>query len=141
MTASEVESLEDRTVLDGDPYGGSGGYGSGSGSTGGTTPGGSGGGMTGGYSTAATGGLLRPNGQEWFETFGTDPLTGVVAVSRDLPGGLRLSYASDSAVTLPIVNIDTTWNSSSTLTGPLTASLVINGTTHSSVVLSQTGVV
>jgi hypothetical protein len=83
--------------------------------------------------------LLRPNGQEWFETFGTDPLTGVVAVSRDLPGGLRLGYASDSAVPKPIVTVETTWTDSTTPTGPLTVSLIINNVTHSTVVLSHVG--
>ena len=55
------------------------------------------GGMTGGgtfagtFLSSASSFALRPNGQQWFETFGTDPLSGVVAVHRDLPGGLSLN--------------------------------------------------
>ena len=89
---------------------------------------------------SVSGGVLRPAGQEWFETFGTDPLSGVVAVHRDLPGGLALSYSSDTALTLPIITADTTWNTTSLPTGPLTATLKINGVTQSSVVIDQTGI-
>ena len=126
MTTSQTETLEDRAMLDGDPYGmgGSmpGGMGSGrTGSTGtgttpgtttttggtgttttggttgtGTTTGGtstgggtSGGTMVGSFLGSVNGGVLRPSGQEWFETFGTDPLSGVVSVHRDLPADWR----------------------------------------------------
>ena len=160
-TTTQTEALEDRAMLDGDPYGmggsmpggmGTGGTGStttmptGTGTTGGTgtttttTGGGTNGTtMAGSFLGAVNGGVLRPSGQEWFETFGTDPLSGVVGVHRDLPGGLSLSYSSDTASTLPIVAIDTTWNSASLPTGPLTATLKINGVTHSSVVIDHTG--
>jgi len=99
-TTTETEALEDRAMLDGDPYGmggsmpgglGTGGTGStttmptGTGTTGGTgtTTTTTGGGttgttMAGSFLGAVNGGVLRPSGQEWFETFGTDPLSGVV---------------------------------------------------------------
>lgn len=95
--------------------------------------------MAGTFLGSVSGGVLRPAGQQWFETFGTDPLSGVVAVNRDLPGDLSLSYSSDAALTLPIVTADTTWDSISLPTGPLTATLTINGVTQSSVVIDQTG--
>ncbi len=165
-----TEALEDRAMLDGDPYGtggsmpggmggtGTGGTGStggtgttggtgstsgtgGTGSTGGMTGGGTGTTMSGSFLGSVTGGIVHPNGQQWFETFGTDPLSGVVAVHRDLPGGLGLGYASDTAVALPIVTVDTTWNSSTLPTGPLTATLKINGISQSSVVIDQAGMV
>ncbi|MEI7702879.1 MAG: RHS repeat domain-containing protein, partial [Planctomycetia bacterium] len=155
MTATSIEPLEDRTVLDGpDPYGGTGsnpntgGTGAigGTGSTGGTgATGGTGGSYAGGtmagqFLSSANGGVLRPNGQQWFETFGTDPLSGVVAVHRDLPGGLTLNYSSDTVSLLPIVTLDTSWMGASLPTGPITATLKINGTTQSSVVIDQTGI-
>lgn len=157
-TTSKTETLEDRAMLDGDPYGmggsmpggmdtgGSGsttttttGTGTGTSTGTGTTTTGTGMTTTGTFLGSVSGGVLRPSGQEWFETFGTDPLSGVVAVHRDLPGGLALSYSSDSALTLPIVTADTTWSVASLPTGPLTATLKINGVTQSSVVINQTG--
>jgi RHS repeat-associated protein len=102
--------------------------------------------MTGGgtfagtFLSSASSFALRPNGQQWFETFGTDPLSGVVAVHRDLPGGLSLNYSSDTAVAKPIVAVDTTWNSTSLPTGPLTATLKIGGVTQSSVTIDHTGI-
>ena len=162
-TTSQTETLEDRAMLDGDPYGMGGSMpgGMGTSGTGSTTPTtttttgtstgtgttatgtttGTGMTTTGTFLGSVSGGVLRPGGQEWFETFGTDPLSGVVAVHRDLPGGLALSYSSDSALTLPIVTADTTWSVSSLPTGPLTATLKINGVTQSSVVINQTGLV
>ena len=102
----QSETLKDRAMLDGDPYGSGGGMltspTSGGGTTGGTDTG-TGSGTTTGGTTAGkflgsvSGGVLRPAGQEWFETSGTDPLSGVVALHRDLPGGLALSYLSDTA--------------------------------------------
>ena len=153
ITTTQTESLEDRAMLDGDPYGMGGstpdGMGTGTGTTSGTGTTTTGSTTTSGGTTGTTtagsflgevnGGMLRPSGQERFETFGTDPLSGVVAVHRDLPGGLSLSYSSDTASTLPIVAIDTTWNSATLPTGPLTATLKINGVTQSSVVIDHTG--
>ena len=111
------------------------GYSGGSSSTGTTS-----GTMAGVFLTPGSSGILKPNGQQWFETFGTDPLSGVVSVQRDLPGGLALSYSSDTASLLPIVTTDTTWNIASLPTGPLTATLSINGVTQASVVIDQTGI-
>lgn len=107
------------------------------GSTGSTTGGSTFGGT---FLSSASSFALRPNGQQWFETFGTDPLSGVVAVHRDLPGGLSLNYSSDTAVGKPIVAIDTTWNFASLPTGPLTATLKIGGVTQSSVTIDHTGI-
>lgn len=166
LAASQIEQLEDRTVLDADPYGAMGGMPGGtttyttppptgttttpppamipptttSGSTGATT-GMTGGGTFGGtFLSSASSFTLRPNGQQWFETFGTDPLSGVVAVHRDLPGGLSLNYSSDTAVAKPIIAVDTTWNFASLPTGPLTATLKISGVTQSSVTIDHTGI-
>jgi hypothetical protein len=97
LAAAQIERLEDRTVLDADPYGAMGGMPGGM--PGGTTttstsppPGmttitippttttGSTGSMTGGGTFGGTflsntsSFALRPNGQQWFETFGTDPI-------------------------------------------------------------------
>lgn len=166
LAASQIEQLEDRTVLDADPYGMLGGMPGGTTTTTYTTPPpiiptgatttttttststttGLTTGMTGGgtfagtFLSSASTFALRPNGQQWFETFGTDPLSGVVAVHRDLPGGLSLNYSSDTAVATPIIAVDTTWNFASLPTGPLTATLRISGVTQSSVTIDHTGI-
>lgn len=110
--------------------------GTGTGTTGGT------GGMfmNANFLCAAASAGLRPGGQQWFETFGTDPLSGVVAVHRDLPGGLSLNYSSDTAVIRSIVASDMTWTCSNLPSGPLTATLKISGVTHSSVTIDHTGI-
>ena len=156
VAAGQTETLEDRAMLDGDPYGTGGSMPptttttstttttppatTTATSTNTTTTTTTGGTTAGTFLGSVSGGVLRPAGQEWFETFGTDPLSGVVAVHRDLPGGLALSYSSDTALTLPIITADTTWNTTSLPTGPLTATLKINGVTQSSVVIDQTGI-
>ena len=167
IASLEIEQLEVRAVLDADWYGTVGGILGGPttytappstgtttapksttippisttiGSTGSTTT------MTG---SATFGGTFlsstssfawRPNGEQWFETFGTDPLSGVVSENRDLTGGLSQQYSSDTAAAKPIIPIDTTSNSTSVPTGPLTNTLRIGEVTQSSVMIDHTGI-
>lgn len=144
---NQLESLESRVLLTdpfggggSDPGGGSGGSGGSGGPTGGPGGGPGGGGTPGtGLFTDGSGVELRPIGQQWFNNFGTEPLTGATALARDLPGGLGLEYRSDTDG-LPIVIADTKWDQTSAPIGPIEARLLVDGVQHSSVFLDGASV-
>lgn len=144
---NQLESLESRVLLTdpfggggSDPGGGSGGSGGSGGPTGGPGGGPGGGGTPGtGLFTNGSGIELRPVGQQWFNNFGTEPLTGATALARDLPGGLGLEYRSDTDG-LPIVIADTKWDQTSAPVGPIEARLLVDGVQHSTVFLDGASV-
>ena len=87
---------------------------------------------------ARTGGDLRPSGENWFGGFGASTLEGAALLAQDLPGGLELSYRSDTDGR-PVVAVETTWQQATAPIGAIEARLVIGGQIKASAFFSGTG--